>query len=224
MKNFIYIAIIVILTVLSIHQCREKNAFKASIANNNKAYLDSVEYYKNKLGLEVAEKRTLQGTEKELEIYLEQEKVKNKQLATALKGWVKKYKALKIEVELKIDTVDIPFTKAVPYKFTRSFYQETGLYQFSGVVTQNGIIINTLATATLTPVSGLKRKGLFTTLPKTEITSSNQFLKVKDFESFNFTPVKKRFGFSVFGGYVITSGLEVSPAVGVGISYDLFSF
>lgn len=40
----------------------------------------------------------------------------------------------------------------------------------------------------------------------------------------DFTTQKKRFGISLFGGYVVTSNLQLTPAIGVGVTYDLFRF
>lgn len=223
MRNFIQIALIVGLSVLLLNQCKETTQLKKSNKLNQIALLDSVSYYQNKLGLEVAEKRTFIGSNKELKTLLEVKKKESKQFKEAAKKWKKLYQATQIEVEIKNDSVDIPFDVPVNYIFSKNFYKKTELYEFSGVVNQNGIILNSIQNRTISIFTGLKRKSLFSEF-KTEITSSDVDTRITNFDNFTFREKPKRFGLSFFGGYALTTNFQFQPIIGIGVSYDLLRF
>ena len=109
-KNLIYITIIILLSVLLLNQCRKTDSIKKSNKHNQLTLLDSVSFYKNKLGLEVAEKLTFKGTAKELEIILEAKKQENKQLKIAIENFKKVDNTTSVNQSIKIDSVDIPFS------------------------------------------------------------------------------------------------------------------
>jgi hypothetical protein len=221
MKNYLQIVLIFLFAVLYFHQCNSNKTYKKTAKNNALALLDSVNYYKNKLGLEVAEKKTFQGTAADLKIYFEAEKEKSKQFSEASKKFKKLYNAAVIELEFKIDSVDIPFEKIVPIKFYRNFYQKTEQYTIAGRVNESGINLDLLSTATITPFTGSKNLGIFKTDFKTEITSSSPALTITDFNNYSFKPKEKRFGIGVsFGVGVYYNGFFVGPS----INYNIIQF
>ncbi|QQV90656.1 hypothetical protein Danklef5_24 [Polaribacter phage Danklef_5] len=221
MKNFLQIAAIVVLLIICINQCVSKNELKKTIELNELAEKDTIEYYTNQLGLEVAEKLSFKGTAKELEGYLQSARDSSKQFAEASKNWEEIASALQIELEFKVDSVDIPFDQPINFEFTRNFYKKTSSYTFSGEVNQFGLNINAFAKATITPITGMKATGLFSSDFSTEITSSNNLIRVTDFNSFNFVDRKKRFGIGFSLGFgLYQKGFFVGPS----INYNLIQF
>lgn len=221
MKNFIQILLILILAIISFNQCVTNKEFKQQLKLNELAEKDTVSYYVNKLGLEVAKSKSYKGTAEELESYLQNARDSSKQFAEATRKWRKIANALQIEIEFKVDSLEIPFNTPVNFEFTRSFFKQTDAYVFKGFVNNFGINIDARATATITPITGTKPTGLFSNDFRTEITSSNNLIRVKDFKNFNFTERKKHFGvgFSVgFGFY--QGGFFLGPS----INYNLIQF
>lgn len=194
MKNFIQIALIVLLSSLLLYQCRRTAAQKSANILNTKAALDTLEYYNNKLGQVVAEKQTYKGSVKELSGLFEYEKQKSNQFKEASAKWRKLYNAAKIELEFKIDSVDVSFNVPVPYNFKRNFSKQTPDFFLKGNVNQTGITFDFRAKAIVTPFSGVKQKGMFSSENRTEVTSSNKHLQITDFDTFTFTEKQKRWG------------------------------
>lgn len=219
MRNFLQISLIILFAVMFLNQCRITAQKENTNKVNQLALLDSVSYYKNKLGLEVAEKQTFKGTARELKRLLNSEKEKSKQFAEASKKWRKLYNASRIELDFKIDSLTIVFNDPVNYEFTRNFEKQTADYYIKGTVNQFGFKYDFRSKIVITPFTGVKKLGLFGSENRTEITTSNPFVKVKDFSNFNFTTRKKRFGVGVFAGYSLRG-----PTIGVGVNYDLFRF
>jgi hypothetical protein len=221
MKNYLQLVLIILFAVLYFNKCTTNKTDKKTAKNNALALLDSVSYYKNKLGLEVAAKKTFQGTAADLKIYFEAEKVKSKQFSEASKKFKKLYNASIIKLKFKIDSVDIPFKTPVAFNFNRNFYQKTKQYTIAGHVNESGINLDLLATATITPFTGSKKIGIFKTDFKTEITSSSPALTITDFNNYTFKPKEKRFGIGVsFGFGVYNSGFFVGPSV----NYNIIRF
>ncbi|QQV91375.1 hypothetical protein Leef1_12 [Polaribacter phage Leef_1] len=221
MKNFLQIAAIIILSIICINQYIRKNELAKTIELNELAEKDTIQYFTNKLGLEVAEKKAYKGTVKELDGYLQAARDSSKQFAEATKEWKKIANALQVEIEFKADAVDIPFDTPINFEFTRNFYKKTSSYTFSGEVNQFGLNINAFAKATITPITGMKTTGLFSSDFSTEITSSNNLIKVADFSSFNFIEKKKRFGIGFSLGFgLYQNGFFVGPS----INYNLIQF
>jgi hypothetical protein len=220
MKNKIPIAIIILLSVLLFNQCRQTAQFKNTLNNNELAKADTIDYYINAIGLEVAEKRTYKGTSEDLQRYLEQQKKESAQFKEASKKWKKLYYAAKIDLQFKIDSIDVPFNSPVDYKFTRDFLKETKDYSIKGTANQNGLNIDFRAKATITPFTGLKPTGLFNSNLQTEITSSTNHLQITDFDAFQFVEKKKRW--SLNSSIFVNVKGEINA--GIGIGYDLFRF
>jgi hypothetical protein len=222
MKNFTYIAILILISVLFFNQCRQTAQLKKSNKHNQLTLLDSINYYKNKLGLEVAEKSSFKGTVNDLSIAFEDAKKENTQLKEAVKKFKKLSTATITSTITEIKEVPVPFEVKVPCNFERTFLKENPFYTFSGVVNQGGINFKKiLIPNTQTLVVGKKKLSLFKTEFRAEVTNSNPFIKTTTLDNFTFIDRKKRFGFGVsFGFGVYSNGFFIGPSV----NYNFINF
>ena len=224
-RDFIYFIIIAVVIVMYFRSCSENKNIRSNFNHNLEALNDSIEYFKNELGQEVAEKLSFVGSEKELRKILSETEQKNSQLQIALKNFKKVTTATEITTETKIDTVKITFRDTIPFVFDRYFKKENEFYTISGNVTNKLINFSSISIPnTQTIVLGKKKEGLFKTVYSVEVTNSNPFIKVQDIKAFNFTEKKKRFGVGVIGGYGVGAKFNASPFIGLGVSYDLIQF
>jgi hypothetical protein len=222
MRNFIQIAIIIGLSVLLFHQCNKNRNIKSTNENNQSALLDSISYYKNSLGMEVAEKLAFQCTTAELEVILQDKRKENEQLNEALKKWKKIANATEINTVTEIKEVPIPFEVKIPCDFSRTFAKQDKWFSIGGMVNQDQIFIeNVLLYNTQTVVIGKKKLSMFRSEFRAEVTNSNPYIKTVDIQSFNFIEKNKRFGIGIsFGFGVYESGFFIGPS----INYNLIQF
>lgn len=222
MKNFTELLLLSVLSVLLIHQCFVTSNNKSVYQKNTTVLLDSVSYYKNKIGLEVAEKLAFQGTAKDLETYLDAEKLKSKQLSIALEKFKKLASVTKTETIVEIKEVPIPFKVQVPCNFERTFLKVDPFYTFSGTVNQTGVFLEALTIPnTQTVVVGKKKISLFKSEFSAEVTNSNPFIKTTEINNFTFTEKEKRFGIGVSVGFgMYQNGFFVGPS----INYNFIKF
>ena len=198
MKNTIQIALIIVLSVLLFNQCRQSAHFQTTLNNNELAKADTIEYYINAIGLEVAEKLTYKGTAEQLEVYLSEKSKESNQFKEAAKGWRKKYNALHIKLEFVLDSVDVLFNKPVPYNFERTFEKLTKDYALKGIANQNGLNIDFRAKASVTSFTGVKP---FSSQVTTDLTSSTDLLRISNFDNFSFVQKQKKWGVGVSFGF-----------------------
>lgn len=216
MRTAIPYILAVIFLLLFLRQC-ERTADLQYKRDNAMEYLkDSVTYYQNRLGQEIAVKTALQGDKKSLGLLLSNTENELKELA-------KKYKdvqaAGQIRTITKIDTIHIGYEIPVPFEFKRDWQKKDPFYNISGTSTQDGITINSLEIPnTLSFVIG-KKKGEYLI----EAVNSNPHIKTTGLDSYTLKVPKKRLGLSVFVGYGIGSK-GLTPVAGVGIGYNLFEF
>jgi len=222
MRDFTLNSIIIILGILFIHQYEDKKALSETSKKNQLTLLDSVNYYKNALGQEVAEKRSFQGTVDELETIIEQKKAESKQLAEALKKWKFIANATEIKTVTEIKEVAIPFEVPIPCEFSRTFVKHDPFYSIGGEVNQNQIFIdNIFVPDTQTIVAGSNKLGWYKTEIRAEITHSNPNIKTLTIDNFTFVEQKKRFGIGAsFGFGVYHNGFFVGPS----FNYNLIEF
>jgi hypothetical protein len=221
-KNFIQILVIVVLSILLLNQCSKNRTLKSNNKSNQLALLDSVSYYKNSLGFEVAEKRAFQGTAKELKVILDQKKAENAQLAEAVKKWKKISSITEVGSVVKIKEVKVPFEVKVPCDFQRTFNKVEPFYSINGNVNQFGVKIDSiLFNNTQTIVVGSKKIGFFKTEYRVESTNSNPFIKNTQLDNFSFTERKKRFGIGVSFGVGVYSG---NFFIGPSVNYNIIQF
>lgn len=222
MRDFTLNSIIIILAILFIHQCEDNHALQKTSKHNESVLLDSVQYYKNALGQEVAEKKSFQGTASELKQILDAKRKENAQLNEALKKWKSIANVTHTETITKIDSIKIPFEVPIPCDFIRTFLKKEKFYSVAGEVNQNEIFIdNILIPNTQTIVAGRKKLGWFKTEIRAEITNSNPYIKTTAIDNFTFVERKKRFGIGAsFGFGLYHNGFFVGPSV----NYNLIEF
>lgn len=224
MKNFIYIVIIVILSIICIQQCRNKVTFKNQLKQNQEARKDTIEYYKNELGQTVAEKKAFQTSLADKEILIADVLQENQQLKNQIASFKKPTSASSTDIKVEVKDVQYHFKNPVNYDFSRKFTITDKNYSFYGEVNQFGINLNFLATNRQTLATGLKKRGWFSSYFTSEATNSNDIFTITDMTNINFQEKPKRFGLSVFTGYGVMTNFQTGPVIGVGISYDLFRF
>lgn len=223
--DYLYILFITVLTVFLLQTCNRKKQDSSNFKNNIEALNDSIKYYTNKLGQEVAQKKAFQGDKLQLEYIIEQIEGENSELKKTLKGFKKVTTATKIITETKIDTFTITLKDSIPCIFHRPFNKVDPHYSVSGSITNKQINFDRIFIPNeQTIVLGLKKNGFFRTSYVVEVMNTNPLIKTKDVKAFNFVNNKKRFGVGFIGGYGVDDRLNYGFFVGVGVSYDFIRF
>ena len=221
-REFIYIVIIVALSVMFLNQLLKNSDKDSSYSHNLKVLNDSLVYSKNKLGQEVANKLAFKGTNEELKKIIDLKETENSQLQISLLKWKQLASVTKVVTETKLDTVYIPFNEPVPFEFSRSFQKVDQWYSIFGLVNQEGVSINNISIPnTQTIVSGKKKISFLKTEYRFEITNSNPNIKNLEADVYNFVERNKRFSLGVSFGY---NPFSNSFFIGPSIHYSLIRF
>ena len=219
MKQIIPYLIIAILAVLLFRQCEQRKHDKITADNTAQFLKDSVRYYKNEIGQEVAVRTALQGKRDALQTLLDNTNDENGQLRRLLKNAGRVDGAGNITIITRIDSIPVPYEVPIPCKFHRDWNAKDEFYSISGVSNQNGIVINSIEIPNrLSFVMG-EKKGNFTI----QAVNSNPNVKTIGLDAYSFKVPPKRFGVSIFAGYGI-SNEGLSPLVGIGLGYQLIRF
>jgi len=101
-----------------------------------------------------------------------------------------------------------------------SFSDSTKFINLKGYFNQSGKLIYSLKVpVNLDVYTGYKDKVL-----KTSIVTDNPYISIQDITTIKMdSPKIKKFGIGIFTGYGISSG-GLSPVIGVGINYNIFTF
>ena len=187
MKNhLIYIVIILVLIFLLFKGCNDR-AYENKSEESVKEYLnDTISYYQNKVGQEVAKRKAINGSKESLEVLLTKQIDSTQQLKRLVDHFKKVDAAGNITQRFEIDSSFVPYN-------------------------------------TLSFVIG-KQKGLFNNDYSIQAVNSNPNIKTIGLDSYTFKAKPKRFGLGLHVGYGINSELNLAPYVGIGVSYNLFSF
>lgn len=224
-ERIIYIATIAVISFLFFKKCKSDKQKIGNLKYNQKVSEDSIKYFKNSLGQEVAEKRSYIGTNSELKELINSKEQKNSQLRDALKRSKRLLALAKIKTVTKIDTIEIPYKVPVEFEFERFFKKDTDFYCINGIASNLGVKIDEFEIYNEQIISfDRKRIGMFKTQYVSKVFNSNPYIKVTGLDSYQFIEKQKRFGVSLFGGYVLTSNLALTPAIGIGVTYDLIRF
>tara|TARA_B100001179_G_C18544250_1_gene383052 strand:- start:242 stop:922 length:681 start_codon:yes stop_codon:yes gene_type:complete len=222
-KNTIYIGVIVVLFFVIFRQCDSKIQSDNSTESVQEYLNDTIAYYQNEIGQQVAEKKAIQGNKDALEILL------SKQIDSTgqLKKLVSKYKNIaaagNITQETKIDTVEIPYEVAVPYDFARDFTKSNEHYSITGTSNQNGVTLTDIQIPnTLSFAIGKKRTGFFKSEYRIEAINSNPYVKTTGLDSYTLEVPNKRLGLSLYAGYGLGSDFTLQPSAGIALTYTLF--
>lgn len=210
-----YLAII-ILTIFGVTQCQRADNNENNAQNTADFLNDSIRYYKNKYGQEIAEKSVLIGYKNTLEILLSKQVDSTGQL----KKLVSELKNVKtggnITQITKIDTVKIPYEVPVPFEFERNFSLTEKHYSISGTSTHQGISLNDIKIPNT--ISFVVEKN------KIKVVNSNPYIKTTGVDTYIYSHKQKRFGISAYVGYGLSADFTATPQVGIGLSYQLISF
>lgn len=213
MKKYILYAIINILIILNIQQCRKRVYIERDAQNTDLFLKDSIRYYKNKLGEEIAIKTALVGDRDKLAILLSEKHDENGQLKRLI-GKLKADAAGNITTITKIDTVEIEYEVEVPCEFERLFEKDEKFYKIGGISNQIGI--------TLTDIEIPNTLSFVHSNGQIRVQNSNPFLKTTGADTFFYKETRKKFNVSLFAGYGYSESF--APVIGIGIGYSLFQF
>jgi hypothetical protein len=226
MKNLTIILIILsaILSILLFRQCEKVSELKNEAQSTKDFLSDSIRYYKNELGQEIAVKTALKGEKSALEVLLSKQIDSTGQLKALVKKFRKVDAAGNITTITKFDTIRIGYEVPILCEFHRDWGENTKWYKIAGSSNQNGILIKSLEVPnTLSFAIGKKKKGLFNSEYVIEAVNSNPNIKTVGLDSYSVKVPHKRLGVSIFAGYGISKD-GLSPITGIGLSYQLLRF
>ena len=224
-KNIIYIGIIVVLTFVIFRQCNSATEKLQSQESATEFLNDTIAYYQNEIGQQVAEKKAIQGDNDALEILLSKQIDSTGQLKALVNKFRKAQAAGNITQATRIDTVEIPYEVPVPVDFTRDFGANTEYYSITGTSNQNGVTLTGIEIPnTLSFAIGKKRTGIFKSEYRIEVVNSNPYVQTTGLDSYILKVPAKRLGLSLYAGYGVGSNFTFQPQIGIGFSYSLIKF
>lgn len=189
--RYIYIAAIILLLCLWLHQCQQTSTAYDRAARNERILNDSVKHYKNAIGTLTASVETLQFESKQMNEFL---KTKDAQLTALTKSFSEIKFAAQYNSKITIPKVGIAFDKpitAIPTDSTCSEYTlvlpEPGAYfgewfNFGYKVMPDSLEIGPFNTWTKTTLIQGKKRNWFLGPTKivTEVTNDNPFIEVDE--------------------------------------------
>ena len=217
--------IITVLCFVIFRQCDSKNQSDNSQESVQEFLNDSITYYKNRLGQQVAEKRAIQGDKQALEILLSKQIDSTGQLKSLVWKFRKVQSAGNITQATRIDTIEIPYEVPLPVHFTREFSKQTDYYSITGKANQNGVSLEKIEIPnTLSFAIGKKRTGFFNSEYRIEAVNSNPYIQTTGLDSYTLDVPEKRLGLSLYAGYGLSSNFTFQPQIGIGLTYSLIRF
>lgn len=144
--------------------------------------LDSVTYYKNKLGLETAGIKVLQLNNKMLKAEIIE---RDKEISALAREYASIKSIVKVKQISRIDTIHIPFKKHVSINFRKYDSIRTKYYSFNYEIDSSSLSLQNFTIPNETNIiTGYKRKWFLgrQTLT-TDITHSNPYISTKDIVS-----------------------------------------
>lgn len=168
--------LLIFIALFAYQSCSHINAGKLNEANT-KVLIDSVGYFKNRIGTQTATIHTLQLDKKQL-----QDLVLNKdaELVKLTAAFSKVNTIVKYKTVMQIDTIRVLYNDTVPCIFERSGELKKDWYSFTYKSDQKGIQIDSLKTWTsTTAITGFKSKWfLGKQTAVIDITNSNPHIVV----------------------------------------------
>lgn len=220
MKKSIPYIVAFIFAVLFLRQCSRTSELKSDRSNSEEFLNDTVSYFQNELGQEVAEKSALKGDKNQLQILLSKQIDSTGQLKSVIRDFRTTAAAGNITQVTRIDTIRIPYDTIINFEFSRNWSKADKYYTISGKSNQLGITIDSLKVPnTLSFAIGEKKTGFFETETKVNAVNSNPYVKTTGIDTYTYSQRKKRLGIGVSAGYGI-GGVYI----GVGINYNIIFF
>lgn len=175
-------AICILLTTLlcSVECSRRKDK---QLANENlKAMLDSVRYYKNRLGTHTATVKVLQLDKKNLQ---QQVINRDKQLSALSKEFTSVKNVVKIKEVARFDSIYLPFREKIPSGFTIKDTINTKQYGFTYKIDSAGLSLQNFTIPNETTIiTGYKQKWfLGRQTITTDVTNSNPYISTESIVS-----------------------------------------
>jgi type II secretory pathway pseudopilin PulG len=199
---------------------REKinsSKYQSRVESNLAAQQQELTAYELKNNQLVSTRKTIEVTNKELK---RQIWVKDDSLNLLVKQFKKVKAAVKIEQEVEIRNIPMPYEVPVPYDFTRNLKKINKYYSLFGVSNSLGVTIDSLKIHnTQRIVIGTKRSYFKTTIT-TDVTNSNPHVNTTGITSQVATTPIHRLGLGFFVGY----NLKLEPTFGAGLVYTPFFF
>ncbi len=224
-KNVLFIGIIIVLLFVIFRQYNSYIQQRQSQESATEFLNDTIAYYQNAIGQQVAQKQAIQGDKDALQILL------SKQIDSTgqLKALVKKFRTVQaagnITQETRIDTVFIPFADPIHYEFNRNFNKETEFYSITGRVYNTGLDIASLYIPnTISFALGDTNTGWFKNEYRFEAINSNPYIKTTGLDGYTLELPTKRLGLSLYAGYGFSSGFKFQPSAGVALTYTILRF
>ena len=181
MKYFLrllpYVIILILISILFTFNKNENTLERALIASNSETI-----FYKNQLGTMTASRDVIEVANSDLKKVIAKQ---DEDLAKLLDEFRKVKATVIIKTEVRIDTIEAPFTEPVPFTFSRTGNVTDQWYSLDYKVTEKGLTIAPFKTWTdITVITGMKRKWF---LGKqryvTDVTASNPFISVLEVNS-----------------------------------------
>ena len=191
MKDFIYAAMIAILAIFSYQQCSSK-AFNSNLYEKNmEAKNDSISYYKNKNGENVATIKSIQLEKGELKKFLKEKGVELKRVKAVL-AYMESHQ------EVRIDTIEVEFKDSIPCVFNKDFTISDEWYSFNQKLSQKGSTVTDFLLKNKQDIMWSwkykKKENIFQKSKleiRAEITNSNPYFKTTHIEPYIITVRKK---------------------------------
>lgn len=189
-RDIISLIVITLLILFSVNQCSKAKTNENVYKSNLKAVNDSVSYYKNRYGQEVALKTNIiaQSTNELKEALKE-----NKQLKEAVKRFKKLDVVAEVQTVTQIKEVIIPKTDTIHDTFFPEFAKETEHFSIHAKSTQEGLeLINLQIPNKQSVVVGSYKPSFFgKSQMSTIVTNSNPYIKVNDIQTYQVKVPKK---------------------------------
>ena len=225
MKKILPYITIVILLFLIFRQCNSVNHKANSLVSTQGFLNDTISYYTNKLGQEVAEKKAISGDKQALEILLSKQVDSTSQLNLLVKKFRSIAAAGNITQKSRIDTVEIPYEVPVQLDFAREFSKKSDFFSITGISNQNGVILSEIQISNILSFAiGKKKTGFLKSEYLIEAINSNPYIQTTGLDSYTLDLPTKRLGLSLYAGYGISSELTFQSSAGIALTYTLISF
>lgn len=224
--NLIKIVLLMLVIILSVTTCsqyRKKQKLKTQQQSTLSFLEDSVSYYKDKYGEEIATKKILVGGKDQLQILLSKQIDSTQQFKSLYKKYKRISAASIVNTVTVIDSIPVPFKFPVEKEFTRDFKIDNQNYFLKGVVNSNGLNIKNLTIFnSLTFVMGEKKQGWFkSNTYSIDIKNSNSLIKTIGVDSYVFKPAIKRW---TLGPYVGYDFIQQNISIGFSLQYGVIRF
>ena len=178
--------VIILLILFSLKQCQTNRELLESQKSQKEFLEDSISYYVNKHGQQVAEKRALEGEKENLDLLLSKQIDSTRQLKKLVDKFRKVKAAGNVTTVTQIDSVFIPYSglKSSPehdFRFSTRYFALSGRDQINGVEIHSLTVPNTLSFAI-----GNKKTGLFQSEHRIEVVNSNPHVKTVGLDSYTY--------------------------------------